>query len=220
MPREHVLRSPEAAGVSRAIERVQKDPSPIAYAELDNTVFDLFSLSPAERIVVRDGAQRAQREYVVGRAAAEAFPTAAEVRRYAAAFLAGANPWLKLGGLIPFSAQIVRVPAISALRVVRFIRDGRAEVREAVAEESLREVLAMIGLRLHLSVTEHLTVARELRVYVDDEIFVVKPAAARCWTESAGLADADSCLGDSLVADVDVSPGRLPVNPSSVSHNA
>jgi hypothetical protein len=78
----------------------------------------------------------------------------------------------------------------------------------------------MIGQRLHLSVTEHLTVARELRVYVDDEIFLVKPAGARYWTESAGLADADSCLADSLVADVDDSPGRLAVTSSKVSHNA
>jgi hypothetical protein len=220
MPSEHALISHEAARVSRAIELVQKDPSPIAYAKLDDTVFDLFSLSPAERIVVRDGARTAQREYVGGRTAAEAFPTAFELRSYAAAFLAGANPWLELGGLMTFSAQIVRVPTVSALRVVWFVRDGRGEVRETVAEEPLRDVLAMIGQRLHLSVTEHLTVARELRVYVDDEIFLVKPAGARYWTESAGLADADSCLADSLVADVDDSPGRLAVTSSKVSHNA
>jgi hypothetical protein len=121
MPSEHALSSPQAGRVSRAIERVQKDPSPTAYTELDDTVFDLFSLSRAERIVVRDGARRAQCEYVEGRAAEEAFPTAAEVRRYVAAFLAGANPWLKLGDLVTLSAQIVRVPAISALRVVRFV---------------------------------------------------------------------------------------------------
>jgi hypothetical protein len=78
----------------------------------------------------------------------------------------------------------------------------------------------MIAERLRLSVTEHLTVARELRVYADDEIFVVKPAAARYWTESAGLADADSCLGDSLIADMEGSPGRLSATPSRVSHNA
>jgi hypothetical protein len=220
MPSDRSLSSPEAARVSRAIELVQKDPSPTAYAQLDDAVFDLFSLSPAERIVVRDGARRAQREYVEGRAAAEALPTAADVRRYASAFLAATNPWLEVGGLSSFSAQIVRVPAVSALRVVRFIPDGRAEVRETIAAESLQNVLETIGERLHLSVTEHLTVARELRVYVDDEIFIVKPAAARYWAESTGLADADSCLGDSLVADLEASPGRLPVTHSTVSHNA
>jgi hypothetical protein len=220
MPRQDALESPEAARVSRALARVQTDPSPTVYAELDDTVFDLFSLSPAERIVVRDGANRVEREYVKGRAAAEAFPTAAQVRRYAAAFLAGANPWLKFGGLVAFSAQIVRVPAAAALRVVRFVRDGREDVGETLAAEPLRDVLATIGRRLRLSVTEYLTVARELRIYVDDEIFVVKPAAARYWTESAGLADADSCLGDSLAADLDSSPGRLAVPVSASSHTA
>jgi hypothetical protein len=109
------------------------------------------------------------------------------------------------------------VPAAAALRVVRFVRDGRAEIRESVAETPLRDVLATIGRRLRLSVTEHLTVARELRVYVDDEVIVVKPAAARYWTENAGLSDADSCLGDSLASDADGTPGRFALPFSAAS---
>ena len=218
MPSKDALGSPEAARVARAFEGVQAEQFAAEYAELDDSVFDLFSLSSAERIVVRDGANRAQREYVRGRIAAEAWPTAAEIRGYAAAFLAGANPWLRRGGLTAFSAQIVRVSPAAALRVIRFVQDGRAELRETTATEPLRDLLEAIGQRLHLSVTAQLTVARELRIYVDNEIFIVKPAAARYWTECAGLADADSCLGDLLVADTDRTPGRLTVPLAAVTH--
>ena len=212
MPQKNALGSPEAARVAHAFAQVQAGQFTATYAELDDSVFDLFSLSSSERIVVRDGANRAQREYVIARTAAEALPTAAEIRGYATAFLTGANPWLKRGGLTVFSAQIVRVPPAAALRVVRFVQDGRAEVRETTATEPLRDVLEEIGRRLHLSLSTQLTIARELRIYVDNEVFIVKPAAARYWTECAGLADADNCLGDSLVADANRTPGRLKIS--------
>jgi hypothetical protein len=43
-------------------------------------------------------------------------------------------------------------------------------------------------------------VARQLRVYAGEEIFIIKPSARRYWSPGAGLADADKCLGDALEA--------------------
>jgi hypothetical protein len=70
MPHKDALGSPQAARVARAFAWVQSRQFAAEYAELDDSVFDLFSLSPAERIVVRDGANRAQREYVEARTVA------------------------------------------------------------------------------------------------------------------------------------------------------
>jgi hypothetical protein len=110
------------------------------------------------------------------------------------------NPWQLVDARQEMAAEIIQVPADAPLRVIRFLPDSAAGVRDAASSTSLNEVLSALGRRLHVSITDSLRVARQLRVYAGEEVFVIKPSARRYWSAGAGLDDADKCLADALEA--------------------
>lgn len=84
------------------------------------------------------------------------------------------------------------------LRVIRFFSGGESQIRRTEVVSDLNDVLSKIGDRIKLPIAERLAAVRELRVYSDDELLVIKPAARRFWTPATGLNDADAALGDGL----------------------
>lgn len=192
--------TPAAAAVAAAFDAVCANGGAANRRLLDEAVFDLFDLSEQERLVVSDGADRAAREYVERRNGAERPPSNSDLHAYARAFLSVINPWRRLDGRPGFAAEVMTGASDDALRILRLLPGMVGQVREIGLNASLNEVVASLGRRIHLPVGESLRVARQLRVYAGEEIFVLKPAARRYWSPAAGLADADKCLGDSLAA--------------------
>jgi hypothetical protein len=192
--------SPAASAVTVAFNAVCEADNSASRRALDEAVFDLFGLSKQERIVIRDGAARAAREYVVQRNNAERPPSRAELHAYAQAFLGVINPWRHLDGRSGFAADVFMSPSDSPLRVLRFLPGTAGEISDSQLSESLNDVISGLGRRLHLPLGESLRVARQLRIYAGEEIFIIKPSGRRYWSPGAGLADADKCLGDALEA--------------------
>ncbi len=200
VPRGDWLVIPAARRVAAAFEAICERDGEVSRRALDEAAFDLFGLSDQERIVVRDGAARAAQEYTEQRTSAEQAPSRVELHAYAEAFLGVVNPWQRLDARSELAAEVMRMPADSPLHVVRFLPDAAAAVRDTALGTSLNEVLSNLGRRLHVSISDSLRVARQLRIYVGEEVFIVKPSARRYWTAGAGLDDADKCLGDALDA--------------------
>jgi hypothetical protein len=57
-------------------------------------------------------------------------------------------------------------------------------------------VLKKIAQSLDTELSALLYTRRHLRLYTGDTFYVVKPAQKRFWSQSAGMADADSVLKD------------------------
>ena len=202
-PTLSVLRSADAARISEAMKKLGKcngfDKE--ALTELDDAVFDIYGLETHERLVVQDGLDRAKREYKSFRQEAEAAAMSEQLEPYASTFLSVVNAWQGALGREPFDAQILNLRPEAPLRVIRFMRGGTGVVRLVEAASDLKGVLARIGDRIRLEITENLAAVRELRIHGESELLVIKPSARRYWTPAAGLNDADSSLSDSLNAD-------------------
>lgn len=198
-----VLRSADAGRISDAMKKLGDSNGfdSDTLAELDEAVFDIYKLDSHERLVVRDGLDRAKREYKSFRQEAEAAATSGQLKPYASMFLSVMNAWQGALDREPFDAQILNLHPDAPLRVIRFTSGGSGTVRCVEAASDLKRVLARIGERIHLEITQSFAAVRELRVHGDGELLVIKPSARRYWTPATGLNDADSSLGDSLSAD-------------------
>ena len=192
--------SATASAVAAAFNTLCEADNVANQRALDETVFDLFGLSKQERIVVRDGAMRAAREYVEQRDGAERFPSRGELHSYARAFLGVINPWRRFDGRPGFGAEVLIGTSDSPLRVLRFAPGRTGEIRDNQLSESLNEMISNLGRRFRLPIWDSLRLTRQLRIYAGDEVFIVKPSARRYWSPGAGLSDADKCLGDALEA--------------------
>ena len=205
-PPMDALLSSDALPIASAVDDLMRTNryDDVALSQLDEAVFDVYGLDDHERLVVLDGVARGRREFKKPRMEAEQPVSGAQLDSYAAVFLSVINAWQAALGRNVYVAEIVGLRNSAALRVIRFAKGGSGGVQRKEADRDVREVLERIGRRIRVPITENLAAARELRVHgFDGEVLVVKPASRRYWTQSAALNDADSALGDGLVADVE-----------------
>jgi hypothetical protein len=170
---------------------------------LDEAVFDLYELSDADRVVVRDGLLRAGWQWESGRETSVApADSHSEIAAYAQTFLSVIDGWLSVRKKRHIYAEVIDLPRSSALRVVRFVlEDGPGEscVRIVAPQGELFEVLDRIGKRLKVKIATALSAERELRVHGRNEVVIIKPAARRHWMGIAALEDADAVIAESFI---------------------
>ena len=178
----------------------QQSPTDDDWESLDDAVFDLYELDHADRIVVRDGLFRAGWQWKAGRERAVAPAAVDDLRSYAQAFFSTMDAWLSASNRRCMRAEIYDLPPDAPHRVVRFVleeRPGPSVVTVVKPGAPLSAVLARIGERTEVRVTEALVGLRELRVHARDEVSIIKPAARRYWLGVCGLEDADAVVRDS-----------------------
>jgi hypothetical protein len=170
------------------------------WEELDDAVFGLYGLSDIERLVVRDGFGRAEREWEQKRSnASEPAGEETDLQQYASVFASGVDAWLRATSERGIKAEIIRVPVTSPIRVVRFVlgpRDGEPAVATVVPNEPLAEILDGIGQRLSVQLSRYLVGQRELRVHGANEVVVIKPASRRFWTPANAVRDSDAVVAE------------------------
>lgn len=179
------------------VERLEKQGSADEedLGKLDDLVFAWYGLTAAEEAIVRDGLAVAQAEFARGRARLSAPATAAQVEQYASALSSVVNAWLQNQTQLRFEVIEVRD---NDMRVVRFYTDG-APARNAVTgahTAAFDGVLASISNRLKIDLGPYVHSRRVLRVYGTADFFVIKPAAARYWTQTSGLNDGDAVIAE------------------------
>ena len=180
----------------------KRAPEAHDWNSLDDAVFDLYGLDDEDRIVVRDGLLQASWQWKKGKLHSVEPADEADLEAYAAAFLATMDSWLNASNRRRMRAEVYRVPDDAPLRVIRFVLEEAPgpseEVTVITPDGPLSTVLAGIGERTSVRITDELFGLRDLRVHAIDEVSIIKPAARRNWLRVQALEDADQVVQDSV----------------------
>ena len=173
------------------------------WRSLDDAVFDLYGLDEEDRIVVQDGLARARWQWLAGKRDSIAPADEADLQAYARAFLLSMDAWLSDRPRL--RAEIVRLPSDAPVRVIRFVLEDAVgpsgEVKVITPSEDLSDILARIGKRAEVQITQDLVGLRDLRVHATNEVSIIKPAARRNWLRVHALDDADQTVQDTVDGD-------------------
>ena len=180
----------------------ERAPEDHEWNSLDDAVFDLYGLDDEERVVVRDGLFRASWQWQKGKLHSVEPANEADLEAYARSFLATMDAWLNASNRRRMRAEIYRVPDDAPLRVIRFVLaetpGPSEEVTVITPDGPLSTLLAGIGERTSVRITDELLGLRDLRVHAIDEVSIIKPAARRNWLRVQALEDADQVVQDSV----------------------
>jgi hypothetical protein len=175
------------------------------WSALDEAVFDLYDLEPADRVVVRDGRYRASWQWQEGREHSVAnAEIEGDLRYYAGAFILVIAGWLAARNKRRMRAEIFKVSPGDALRVVRFVLEDLEDGASAPAidivepDGDLHQLLQRIGNRLNVKLATALAAVRELRIHGRNEVVIIKPAARRYWMGVSALEDADAVVEEAF----------------------
>ena len=169
--------------------------------QLDDAVFNLYRLDETERILVEDTVNltidlRMKRE----KSAALSKPKFTELEAYAKQLINVIQPFLQTLNEQTIVADVFNVNK-APLQVVKLSivpAPGREPVVQTVPSQELEPILKRIADQLPLKIAERIYTRRDLRIYIGEDIYIVKPAQRRYWSRSAGLNDADTILAEQL----------------------
>ena len=192
----------------RVVQLVQsfhdRAPDDHDWKSLDDAVFDLYELDDEDRIIVQDGFLQSTWQWKEGRQRSVRPADVTDLEEYARAFLTTMDVWLSASKLRRMRAEIYRLPTAAPFRVIRFIIEEAPgpsqEMRLVTPDGALSDVLASIGQRTRVRITEELVGLRDLRVHAKDEVSIIKPAPRRNWLSVHALEDADGVVSASVYA--------------------
>ena len=176
-------------------------PTETDWRELDTAVLGLYGLGGSDRIVVEDGLQRAGYQWDSGRLNSMSPASHSQLTAYAKAFLETVGSWLSTRNRQSMRAEILDLPTWSPLRIVRFVlQDASLDSNVSTIDPhgTLNEVVARIGRRLNVRLSNFVTGRRELRVHGEREVIIIKPSARRHWLGVSALEDADTVIAESI----------------------
>lgn len=178
---------------------------------LDEAVFDLYDLEPEERILASESVVKARYlifENRTERSGLVASPSQAALFSYAGQVVSTVNAYLRARGTrhleaIVYSKRLqpaelaAGIPGVTAVRFV--MASGKPTGEPIVREGDGADITALAAVlrgRLEAEIPPYLNERRQLRLYGDDDLFVLKPTEIRYWTRTSGLNDADIILAD------------------------
>ena len=209
-PLNKISRKQLAALVS-AERAAAEAPTASTLAALDQVVFDLYELEPEERVVAADSVERAR--YLIfenrkERVGLVALPRVDALKDYARQVTLTVNAYLRARGERHLEAVVydkrlkqadwsAGIPGVTAVRFIMAAGGPGAEPVVRDGEPADLEALAtMLRGRFESDVPPYLNERRQLRLYGEDDVFILKPTEVRYWTCTAGLNDADVILAD------------------------
>lgn len=180
-------------------------------AALDHAVCELYGLERDESILVSDGVQRARALLFEGRAERMTLvkrPSSDDLTAYANEVVRTVNAYLRARGKRHLEAVIYPrhiadgnvldgTPGVDAVRFA-MVAGGPTDmpcVRQGSNEEIAR-LSALFRGQISSDVPPYLNERRQLRIYDENALFILKPSEVRYWTRTAGLNDGDSVLAD------------------------
>ena len=180
-------------------------------AALDEAVFDLYELEPEERVLAADSVDRARFLIFENRRERGRMthpPDHHVLEEYAGQVAKTINAYLRAQDDRHVEAAIyrkrftstsfaTRVPGITAVHFV--MASGGPGPEPVVSEGEPADVDALVTkLQGHFATDTppYLNERRQLRIYGEEDLFILKPTEVRYWTRTAGLNDADIILAD------------------------
>lgn len=187
------------------------DPSPKALTSLDQAVADLYDLDADEAVLAADSVARARMMVFEGHQQRREFvrpPARAVLETYAAQLTTVINRFLRARGerhleATVFSRPMSRAswtvgdPGVTAIKLhmVAGPPQGLPVVHVSDGPELDSLSQRLLG-RLDVELPPYLNERRQMRLYLGDALYVLKPSEVRCWDRAAGLNDADLVLAD------------------------
>ena len=180
-------------------------------AALDEAVFDFYELEPEERVLAADSVERARSLIFESRRERGRMTTPPDhhvLEEYAERVAETINTYLRAQNTRHVEAAIyrkrftntsfaTRVPGVTA---VHFGMVSGGPGPEPVVREGEPADLDALVTKLQgyfeADTPPYLNERRQLRVYGEDDLFILKPTEVRYWTRTAGLNDADIILAD------------------------
>jgi hypothetical protein len=173
--------------------------------QLDDAVFNLYGLDEEERIFVEDTIQITidlymKNEKSFASSLALKTPKSTDLEGYALHFMSVIEPFLETLNERCIIADVFSI-AKTPLQVVKFSivpYPGRSTVIQTVQADDLVTVLKSIAEQLPPKLADRIFTRRNLKVYVGENIYIIKPCQLRYWSRSAGLNDANDILSEQL----------------------
>ncbi len=208
------LRKVDAATLQRIAEAeiaVARNATPEHLQALDIAVAELYEFDRHEMVLARESVERARALIFEGRERRRAFvksPQRELLQAYAATVTGVVDSYLRSRGTRHLEAAVYSRPLVSAswadggggLTAVRFRMSAGAPQREpaiALGEDTELKALAeKLKGWMKSDLPTYLNEQRNLRLYLGDSLFIVKPSEVRYWTKTVGLNDADVILAD------------------------
>lgn len=183
----------------------------VSITALDHAVCELYGLERDEAILASEGVQRARALLFEGRAERMSLvkrPSSDDLTSYAGEVVRTVNAYLRARGKRHLEAVVYprHVSAGNAINgtpgvdAVRFAMVAGAPTdTPCVHRGSDAEVVRLAALfrgQDNSDVPPYLNERRQLRVYDENSLFILKPSEVRYWTRTAGLNDGDAVLAD------------------------
>ena len=198
--------------VAHAEQGAADEPdNPQRLAALDESVFDLYELEREERLLASTGIDRVRHLIFEGRQERLRLTTSPDtntLREYAAQVTETINTYLRARGHHHVEATIYEhntrespsESGIPGVAVVRFFMapDGPGPdpiIYDGVLSD-LNPLDKMLRGFMEGDTLPYLNERRQLRIYRNNDLFILKPTEVRYWTRTAGLNDADIILAD------------------------
>lgn len=178
---------------------------------LDRAVYDLYDLERDEALLASDSVVRARMLLFEGHAERLAFtrrPSTDALIAYAGEVVHTVNAYLRARGTRHLEAVIYQrhiaagnaVDGTPGVDAVRFAMVAGAppdvpRVHQGSEAEMARLAPLFRG-QVSSDIPPYLNERRQLRIYDEDALFILKPSEMRYWTRTAGLNDGDAVLAD------------------------
>jgi N-6 DNA Methylase len=183
---------------------------------LDKAVFDFYDLEADETVLADDSIERARMLIFEGRGERQRFvkpPAFDALEAYATQAVGVVDRYLRAKGERHLEATVYSQPLMRAsweegspgLTAVRFsMAAGKANGAPVVhrgGSPELGNIEILLKEKLQSNIAPYVNERRLLRVYLEKDLFVLKPSELRYWSRTSGLNDADVILGDHWLGD-------------------
>lgn len=212
VPRLSEIDSALLESVLSAEAALAQEPSNKALiVTLDHAVCELYGLDRDEVILAADGVQRARALLFEGRKHRIGLikrPSEDDLKAYASEVVRTVNAYLRARGTrhleaVIYSRRVIAgnaadgVPGVDAVRFAMVAGAPSGESRVHFGSEAEIERLgALLRGQINANVPPYLNERRQLRIYDENALFILKPSEVRYWTRTAGLNDGDIILAD------------------------
>lgn len=214
------LRIPDLKAVDPALLRSVLDAEsrlaeapedPGCLEALDRSVYDLYDLEHDEALLASESVVRARMLLFEGQSERLAFikrPSVEELRAYAGEVVRTVNAYLRARSTrhleaVIYPRQIAAgkiTDGLPGLDAVRFTMVGGAPPdTPSVHQGGDAEIARLASLfrgQADSDIPPYLNERRQLRIYDENALFILKPSEVRYWTRAAGLNDGDAVLAD------------------------
>lgn len=170
--------------------------------EIDRLTYDYFCLSDSEVTLVEDTVTQiipATQPHQGSYPQLWKAPTERDRESYARTLISRFDGWLKEG--VKVNAALEASNADLAVLRLSLASSDKDYVEER--SESLQSSIARLAEHIHRPLDGNFQLLPDLRIFVDSNLYLIKPMQLRFWLDSMALADADAVAGElETVADI------------------